>query len=81
MRFVLCGKNDAAVASLEHLVEKGDEVWAIGVAGDDGRDGWQRSFRGAAGRLGSRAEIRFDQPRRINDDAFVRRLHDFGPPR
>ena len=79
MRFILCGKNDAAVASLEYLVEKGDEIWAIGVAADDGRDGWQRSFRGAAERLGSRSEVRFDQPRRINDDAFIRRLHDFGP--
>lgn len=73
MRFILCGKNDAAVASLEHLVEKGDEVWAIGVAGDDGRDGWQRSFKGAALRLG----VRFDQPRRLSDDAVVKSLHEF----
>ncbi len=75
MRFILCGKNDAAVASLEHLVEKGDEVWAVGVAGDDGRDGWQRSFKGAALRLG----VRFDQPRRLSDDAVVKSLHDFRP--
>jgi len=75
MRFILCGKNDAAVESLEYLLEKGDEVWAIGVAGDDGRDGWQRSFKGAATRL----DVPFDQPRRLNDDAFVKRLHDFGP--
>jgi len=75
VRFILCGKNDAAVASLDHLVEKGDEVWAIGVAGDGGRDGWQRSFKGAALRLG----VQFDQPRRLSDDGVVRALHEFRP--
>lgn len=74
MRFILCGKNDAAVASLEHLVAEGNEVWAIGVHGDDGRDGWQRSLRGAAGRLG----VRFGQPRRINTAEVIEELREFG---
>jgi methionyl-tRNA formyltransferase len=74
VRFLLCGKNDAAVAGLEHLVASGDEVWAIGVHGDDGRDGWQRSLRGAAERL----DVRFAQPRRINAPEVIEELHDFG---
>jgi methionyl-tRNA formyltransferase len=73
MRWILCGKNDAGVACLEHLLRQGDEVWAIGVAGDDGRDGWQRSLRGAAERRG----LRFDQPRRINAPEFVEALAAF----
>ena len=45
---------------LEFLAGKGDDVWAIGTKGDDGRDGWQPSFRGAAARLGAD----FAQPKR-----------------
>lgn len=74
MRWILCGKNDAGTACLEYLVERGDEVWAIGTAGDTGVDGWQRSFRGAARRLG----VRFDRPRRINDPAVMEGLAQFG---
>ena len=73
MKFILCGKNDVAVRALEHMLGRGDEVWVIGTAGDDGRDGWQRSLRGAAERAG----VRFDQPRRINDPAFVEGIHAF----
>lgn len=73
MKWILCGKNDAAVACLDFLVERGDEVWGIGVAGDDGTDGWQRSFRAATARFG----VRFDQPKRINDPEFVHRLSAF----
>jgi methionyl-tRNA formyltransferase len=73
MRWILCGKNDAGVACLEHLVGQGDEVWAIGVAGDDGNDGWQRSLRAAARRHG----LRFEQPKRINAPEFVDRLTEF----
>jgi methionyl-tRNA formyltransferase len=75
VRFVLCGKNDAAVESLGFLVEKGNEVLAIGVAGDEGRDGWQRSLKRAAETRG----IPFEQPGRINDPAFVDRLRAFAP--
>jgi methionyl-tRNA formyltransferase len=74
MKWILCGKNDAAVECLEFLVGRGDEVWALGNAGDDGTDGWQRSLRSAAGRLGGR----FDQPPRINDPDVVDRLRAFG---
>lgn len=74
MRWILCGKNDAAVASLEHLLEQGDEVWAVGIAGDDGRDGWQRSLRAAAERHG----VRFEQPKRINAPEVVRDLAEYG---
>ncbi len=77
MRIVLCGKNAAAVACLEFLASKGDDVWAIGTKGDDGQDSWQPSFRGAAARLGAE----FAQPRRINDDAFVDRLAAWAPDR
>jgi methionyl-tRNA formyltransferase len=73
MKWILCGKNDAGVACLEHLVQKGDEVWAIGVAGDDGKDGWQRSLRAAAERHG----LRFEQPKRINAPEFVEKLTAF----
>jgi methionyl-tRNA formyltransferase len=73
MKWVLCGKNDAAVASLDFLVDHGDEVWAVGVTGDDGQDGWQRSFRAAAQRHG----VPYDAPRRINAPEFVDRLRDF----
>jgi methionyl-tRNA formyltransferase len=74
MRWILCGKNDAAVRALEELVARGDEVLAIGVHGDRGEDGWQRSLRRAALRLG----VHFEQPRRINDPAVTRELAAFG---
>jgi methionyl-tRNA formyltransferase len=73
MKWILCGKNDAGVACLEHLLGQGDEVWAIGVAGDDGRDGWQRSLRAAAERHG----LRFAQPKRINAPELVEKLAEF----
>lgn len=74
LRWILCGKNDVAIACLEHLVSRGDEVWVIGTAGDSGQDGWQGSLVGAARRLG----VRVEQPRRINDPATVERLASFG---
>jgi methionyl-tRNA formyltransferase len=74
MKWILCGKNDAAVECLAFLVERGDEVWTVGSPSDDGVDGWQASLRGAAQRLG----VPFDQPARINDPAFVKRLAAFG---
>jgi methionyl-tRNA formyltransferase len=74
VRWVLCGKNDAAVRVLEFLVARGDEVFAVGVHGDGGEDGWQRSLRRAAERLG----VRFAQPRRINDPAVIAELAAFG---
>ena len=77
MRWILAGKNTAASRALALLAERGDEVWAIGTAGDNGRDGWQRSFRGTARRLG----LRFDQPRRINAPAFVERLAEYDADR
>ena len=73
MRWILAGKNTPCSRALELLAERGDEVWAIGTAGDDGRDGWQRSFRKTAQRLG----LRFDQPRRINAPDFVERLAEY----
>jgi methionyl-tRNA formyltransferase len=74
VRWILCGKNDAAVRALECLVARGDEPLVVGVAGDRGEDGWQRSLRRAARRLG----VRFEQPRRIDDPALVGRLAAFG---
>ncbi len=74
MRWILCGKNDAAVRCLEFLLGHGDEVCVLVTRGDDGSDGWQRSLRGAAERAG----VRLDQPRRINEAAFVERLAGFG---
>ena len=74
MKWILCGKNDAAIAALEFLVEQGDEVFVIGVHGDDGSDGWQRSLRKAAERLG----VRFEQPRRIHASEVLERLAGFG---
>ena len=74
MKWILCGKNDAAVAALEHLVARGDEVLAIGVHDDRGEDGWQRSLRRAALRLG----VRFEQPRRLSDPEWIERLRAFG---
>ena len=74
MKWILCGKNDAAIAAVEFLVERGDELFVIGVHGDDGRDGWQRSLRRAAARLG----VRFEQPRRIHAPEVLERLAGFG---
>ena len=74
MRWILCGRNTVGSRALEFLAERGEQVLAVGSAGDDGRDGWQRSFRATAERLG----LPFDQPRRINDPDLVKRLADFG---
>jgi methionyl-tRNA formyltransferase len=73
VRWILCGKNDAGVAALEHLVAQGDEVFVIGVHGDGGEDGWQLSLRKAAARLG----VRFEQPRRIHAPDVLERLARF----
>lgn len=73
MKIILCGKNDSAVECLEFLTARGDEVWAIGTKGDDGKDGWQKSFKGAALRQG----VPFEQPPKINDPVFIRRLTDY----
>ena len=45
MKWILCGKNDASVECLEFLLSRGDEVWAVGSAHDDGvsRDGNRNS--------------------------------------
>jgi len=74
VKWILCGKNDAAVAALEHMLEQGDEVFAIGAHGDSDQDGWQRSFSRAARALG----VRFDAPRRINSSEVVEELAGFG---
>jgi len=52
-------------------------VWAIGNRTDDGRDGWQPSLKGAAGRLG----MPFSQPPSINHGEFIERLAAFSPDR
>ena len=74
MKIILCGKNDTGVECLEHLLAKGDQVWVVGTHGDDGQDGWQRSLVGAARKHG----MQLDQPRKINDPEFVKRLSAFG---
>jgi methionyl-tRNA formyltransferase len=74
MRWILCGKNDAAVDALLFLLERGDDVWAVGVRGDEGRDGWQRSLAKAARAAGTR----FTQPRRINAPETAAELAGFG---
>ena len=73
MKVILCGKNDAAVECLQFLVELGARVWAIGTEADDGKDGWQRSLKKAASRLG----VPFDQPADINQPGVVQRLTNF----
>src|SRR5262249_24825331 len=55
---------------LDLLAARGDEVLAIGVHGDRGEDGWQRSLRRAARRLG----VRFEQPRRLSEPEWIERL-------
>jgi methionyl-tRNA formyltransferase len=74
VRWILCGKNSAAVACLEYLLEQGDEVRVLGHPADDGRDGWQRSLRGAAERAG----VPFSAPR-INRPEVVAELAAFAP--
>ncbi len=74
MRWILCGKNDAAVEILEFLVDAGDQVLAVASHGDSGRDGWQRSFAGAALRRG----VPLERPPRINAPACIERLAAFG---
>lgn len=73
MKWILCGKNDAAVHALETLLDHGDDVWVIGTFGDDGEDGWQRSLVGAAKRNG----VRCDQPKRINEPATIAGFADY----
>ncbi len=73
MKWILCGKNDAAVRALELLLERGDEVRVLATAGDDRQDGWQRSLAAAAARLGARC----GQPRRINAPAVATELAEF----
>ena len=51
MKWIFCGKNNAAVECLNFLVQRGDTVWAVGTAGDDGHAAWQRPFKAEAGRL------------------------------
>jgi methionyl-tRNA formyltransferase len=74
VRWILAGKNDAACQALEHLLAQGDEVLAVGGAGDDGRNGWQRSLRGAAERQG----VPFVQPERVNAPESIAVLADYG---
>jgi len=73
VRWILCGKNDAAADALQFLAERGDDVWVLGTVADDGVDGWQRSLVAAAERLG----VRCERPARINDPEFVKRLADY----
>ena len=74
MKWILCGKKDAAVECLEFLMSRGDDVWVVGTADDDGVDGWQQSLIKAAHRLGARVQ----QPARINAPEFIETLRDFG---
>jgi methionyl-tRNA formyltransferase len=74
MKVILSGKNTSAVECLELLAARGDEVLAIPTRGDDGTDGWQRSLKGAARRLGAR----IIQPPRINAPESIAVLADFG---
>ena len=46
---VVIGKNRLAVDCLDAVLAAGDEVLlAVADTGDEGRDGWQPSFRAAA---------------------------------
>lgn len=70
-RVVVIGKNRLAVECLDVVIEAGDEVaLAVADAGDDGTDGWQPSFRGAAERHG----LPLAAPADVNDPAFVARI-------
>jgi methionyl-tRNA formyltransferase len=75
MRWVLCGKNDAACRILHFLHERGDEIWALATVSDDGIDGWQPSFRARCEALA----IPSDQPANINSADLVQRLIDYRP--
>ncbi len=74
MRVILCGKNDAAVHALDHMLENGDDVWIVGTHGDDGEDGWQRSLVGAAREKG----VDLVQPKKINAPEFIDQLKGYG---
>ena len=73
LRWILCGKGDAAIVVLQELLSRGDEVLAVANASDDGNDGWQASFRAAAKRLG----VATMSPPRINEKAVVTELAAF----
>ena len=72
----IIGKNRLAVACMETVLEAGDRVIvAVADANDDGRDGWQPSFRAAAERLG----IDTVAPPDVNDPGFVARVDSLSP--
>jgi methionyl-tRNA formyltransferase len=73
MKWILCGKNDAAVECLDFLIDQADEVLVVATKGDRGEDDWQRSLLGAARARG----VPLEQPARINSDSFIARLADF----
>jgi methionyl-tRNA formyltransferase len=75
VRLLLCGKNDSAVEALEFLRERGDEVLVIGIAGDSGKDGWQRSLVAAARADG----VPCEQPARINAPETIAALRAWRP--
>ena len=75
MRVLLCGKNDTAALALEFLRERGDEVLVVGIHGDSGKDGWQRSLVGAARSMGLDSR----QPAKINDPATIAELRAWRP--
>jgi methionyl-tRNA formyltransferase len=72
---ILCGKNDSAVEALEHLLARGDEVLVLGIHGDRGVDGWQRSLLGAARARG----VACEQPAKVNEPATIARLAAWKP--
>jgi methionyl-tRNA formyltransferase len=74
VKWILAGKNDAAIGALEYAAAAGDEVLVLAVHGDRGEDGWQRSLARAARRLG----VRCEQPARINAPETAERLRGFG---
>lgn len=72
----IIGKNRLAVGCMETILEAGDRVvLAVADANDDGRDGWQPSFRAAAERLG----IDTVAPADVNDPEFVARVDGLSP--
>jgi len=75
VRVLLAGKNDTAVEALEFLRERGDDVLVVGIAGDAGKDGWQRSLAAAAREL----EVPLVQPARINAPETIANLRAFEP--
>jgi len=75
-RVVVIGKNRLAVECLASIIAAGDEVvLAVADTSDDGRDGWQPSFRGAAERLALPVVI----PPSLNDPDFVRHVDEEEP--